>query len=83
MIAFEKGGIGLIELLDHSNIVAMVGGGKKPLFSPNTVSSSLYAHLKVMIWDDAKSRFVGEVDVNMKVLSICIDQKRFCSFLSL
>ena len=33
-----------------------------------------------MIWDDAKARFVGEVNVNMKVLSICIDTKRFCVF---
>lgn len=77
IVAFQKGGIGLIELLDHSNIVAMVGGGKKPLFSPNTVSSSHSAHCEVMIWDDAKARFVGEIDVNMKVLSVCIDSKRF------
>lgn len=78
IIAFQKGGIGLIELLDHSNIVAMVGGGKKPLFSPNTVPFLVYSHFKVMLWDDAKARFVGEVNVNMKVLSICIDTKRFC-----
>ena len=44
MVAFQKGGIGLIELLDHSNIVAMVGGGKKPLFSPNTVRLLFYAY---------------------------------------
>lgn len=83
IIAFQKGGIGLIELLDHSNIVAMVGGGKKPLFSPNTVPFLVYSHFKVMLWDDAKARFVGEVNVNMKVLSICIDTKRFVCFLSL
>ena len=62
---FQKGGIGLVEILGHSNILAMVGGGKQPLFSPNTV----------MIWDDAKARFVGEINVNTKVLHVCITSK--------
>ena len=33
----RQGGIGIIQLLDESNIIAVVGGGSKPLFSPNSV----------------------------------------------
>ena len=36
-IEFLSGGIGIIELLDKSNLVAIVGGGTKPFYSPNSV----------------------------------------------
>lgn len=36
-IEFLSGGIGIIELLDNSNLVAIVGGGTKPFYSPNSV----------------------------------------------
>ena len=37
IIGFWSGGVGIIELLDKSNIVVIVGGGKNPLHSPNAV----------------------------------------------
>lgn len=36
-IGFLTGGIGLIEMLDKSNIFAIVGGGTQPFYSPNSV----------------------------------------------
>ncbi|KAK8823565.1 hypothetical protein WA577_002484 [Blastocystis sp. JDR] len=62
---FLTGGIGIIQLLDESNIIAVVGGGSKPLFSPNSV----------LIWNDKVARFVAELRVHTKVSSIRVTNK--------
>ncbi|KNB44185.1 autophagy-related protein 18A-like protein [Blastocystis sp. subtype 4] len=64
---FITGGIGLIEMVESSNLFLLVGGGMRPLFSPS----------QVMIWDDAQARFVGEITVGSKVLNLRVTKKLF------
>lgn len=44
------GGIGIIDILYKSNILALVGGGKNPKFTPN----------KVILWDDYQTKIMNE-----------------------
>ena len=57
------GGIGIIEILNKSNIIALVGGGSKPKFPKN----------KVIIWDDLQSKVISEVKFTSDVLAIRIN----------
>ncbi|KAF3634665.1 Autophagy-related protein 18c [Capsicum annuum] len=54
------GGIGIIEMLFHSNILAFVGRGDHPQYPRN----------KVMIWDDHQSRCISELCFRSEVRSI-------------
>lgn len=54
------GGIGIVELLYRTNIVALVGGGDKPKWAPN----------KVVLWDDAHNKAIGEFNFKTEVKSV-------------
>ena len=55
-----EGGIAIVELLGRSNILALVGGGNQPEYSPN----------KVIIWDDFQSKIITELEYTTEVLSV-------------
>jgi WD40 repeat protein len=67
------GPIGIVEMLFHCNILALVGGGKTPGLTPT----------KVMIWDDNQLMAIGEIAHRSEVRSVklrrdkivvCLDQ---------
>ena len=55
-----NGGIGKIEMLKRTNILALVGGGENPRFSPK----------KIVIWDDHYAKIIGELIFNKEVLNV-------------
>lgn len=57
---FPHGGIGIIEMLFRSNILALVGGGLNPRHPPN----------KVILWDDHQIRSIGEISFKSEVLAV-------------
>lgn len=56
----DGGGIGAADMLSSSNLLAVVGGGPNPQFSPN----------KVKLWCDVQGRFVGELACSSAVLAV-------------
>ena len=54
------GGIGKIEMLNRSNIIALVGGGNNPKFDDN----------KVIIWDDFQCKISAEIVLTYMVHNV-------------
>lgn len=54
------GGIGLIEMMNRCNIIALVGGGSNPNFARN----------KVILFDDSQAKVITEIIVIYDVLNV-------------
>ena len=55
-----NGGIGIIEMLKRTNLLALVGGGKNPYFHPN----------QLIIWDDHQAKIISKLRFNENILSV-------------
>ena len=66
-----NGGIGKIEMLKRTNILALVGGGKIPCFPPN----------QLIIWDDHQSRIISKIRFNDNILNIRLREDKIIAIL--
>ena len=55
-----NGGIGIIEMLKRTNILALVGGGKNPKFPIN----------QLIIWDDHQGKIISKMRFNENIISV-------------
>ena len=64
-----NGGIGIIKIMDKTNIFGLVGGGQRPRFIPN----------KLIIWDDIKSEIKDEYRCDSFIINCYMKQN--CTFI--
>ena len=61
-----KGGIGIIEMLYKSNILALAGGGKNPKYNLN----------EFVLWDEEKDSEICKIRTKNKILNIKLREKK-------
>ena len=62
-----EGGIGLVEMLYKTNIIALVGGGSSPKYLPN----------KVILWDDNQLKAITELRVSSYVRNVKLKKDKY------
>jgi hypothetical protein len=60
------GGIGIVEMLYKTNLLAMVGGGPTPKFPSH----------KVILWDDYQGKIIGEMTFKSEIRAIKLRQNK-------
>lgn len=61
------GGLGKVEMLYKSNVVALLGGGKKPKYTSN----------KIVLWDDSQQKVITEIRLNNEVVNVKLKKEKF------
>lgn len=62
------GGISIISMFNNSNILALVGGGKRPFASQN----------KLIIWNDTTAKIICEINVDFKIKNVKVKDSLIC-----
>ena len=60
------GGIGIIEMLNQSNILGLVGGGKNPKYPLN----------ELILWDEEKKAEISKIKTRKKILNIKLRENK-------
>jgi hypothetical protein len=80
---FQDGGIGTIEMLERTNWIALVGGGREPKYPQNKVaflsiiSSINVGLIQVVMWDDVQKGPAFEMEFKSQVLSVRLRRDLF------
>jgi len=61
-----KGGIGIVEMLYNTNLLALVGGGKNPVYPPN----------ELILWDEKEGKEIGRIKLKTKIINVKLKENK-------